>query len=223
MHGCDASVSEPVPASSAGVLADPSAVSDPRWRHVAAARWRVWAPIALRALALAIALLGLAGIGAVAGRAPQLSPPAVSRAGLELGALSSQALAALGGAGGGPPAPPPPTPAPAASPPPSTPADPAPCPRAPSAQDARPPPPLPPNGSPPPGERGAADRERPVALNRADAAELRRLPGVGAKRAEAILSLRQRLGRFRKPTDLLRIKGIGPRTLERMLPLLVID
>ena len=63
----------------------------------------------------------------------------------------------------------------------------------------------------------------PVVLNRADAAELRRLPGVGAKRAEAILALRARLGRFRRPSDLLRIKGIGPRTLERMLPHLVLD
>jgi competence protein ComEA len=218
MHGCDPSVSEPVPESPVGVLATPSAVSDPRWRHVAAARWRVWAPIALRALALGIALLGLAGIGAVAGRAPQLSRPAVLHAGLELGALSSQALAELGGAGGAPPAP---APVAAPQPPvaPSTAADPAPCPSAPSAQGT----PAPASRSSPPGERGAAARERPVALNRADAAELRRLPGVGAKRAEAILLLRQRLGRFQKPTDLLRVKGIGPRTLERMLPLLVLD
>jgi competence protein ComEA len=62
-----------------------------------------------------------------------------------------------------------------------------------------------------------------VVLNRADSAELQRLPGVGVKRAEAILALRQRLGRFRRPSDLLRVKGIGPRTLERMLPHLVLD
>ena len=60
-------------------------------------------------------------------------------------------------------------------------------------------------------------------LNRADAAELQRLPGVGAKRAEAILALRERLGRFRHASDLLRVKGIGRRSLERMLPHLVID
>jgi competence protein ComEA len=57
-----------------------------------------------------------------------------------------------------------------------------------------------------------------VNLNLASAAELRVLPGIGAKRAEAIVALRQRLGRFRRPGDLLRIKGIGPRTLERLLP-----
>ena len=62
-----------------------------------------------------------------------------------------------------------------------------------------------------------------VILNRATALDLQRLPGVGAKRAAAILDLRQRLGRFRAPGDLLRVKGIGRRTLERMLPQLVLD
>jgi competence protein ComEA len=62
-----------------------------------------------------------------------------------------------------------------------------------------------------------------VVLNLATATELLRLPGVGAKRAESIVQLRLRLGRFKRPSDLLRIKGIGPRTLERMLPRLVLD
>lgn len=62
-----------------------------------------------------------------------------------------------------------------------------------------------------------------VHLNQASSEQLQRLPGVGAKRAEAILQLRQRLGRFRRPGELARIKGIGPRTIERMLPYLVID
>jgi competence protein ComEA len=62
-----------------------------------------------------------------------------------------------------------------------------------------------------------------VVLNRAGVSELRRLPTVGAKRAEAIVALRERLGGFRRPSDLLRVRGIGTRTLERMLPLLVLD
>jgi DNA uptake protein ComE-like DNA-binding protein len=36
------------------------------------------------------------------------------------------------------------------------------------------------------------------------------LPSVGPKRALAILELRRRLGHFRRPSDLLRVKGIGP-------------
>ena len=62
-----------------------------------------------------------------------------------------------------------------------------------------------------------------VILNAAGAAELERLPGVGSKRAQQILELRSQLRRFRKPTELLRIKGIGVKSLRKMLPHLVLD
>jgi competence protein ComEA len=63
-----------------------------------------------------------------------------------------------------------------------------------------------------------------VILNRADASELRRLPGVGAKRAEAILALRAKLGgRFKRVSDLLRVKGIGPKGLKKIEPHVVLD
>lgn len=62
-----------------------------------------------------------------------------------------------------------------------------------------------------------------VILNQASADELTKLPGVGPKRAQAIIALRTKLKRFKHPTDLLRVKGIGPRSLQRMLPHLVVD
>lgn len=62
-----------------------------------------------------------------------------------------------------------------------------------------------------------------VILNLASADELTRLPGVGAKRAQRIVDLRNKLGRFRKLTDLLRVRGIGAKGLRRMLPHLVLD
>lgn len=63
-----------------------------------------------------------------------------------------------------------------------------------------------------------------VILNTADVADFERLPGVGKKRAEQILDLRNKLGgRFKKPTDLLRIRGIGVKSLKKMLPHLVLD
>lgn len=62
-----------------------------------------------------------------------------------------------------------------------------------------------------------------VILNAASEDELRHLPGVGAKRARAIVELRTRLKRFKSPTDLLRVKGIGPKSLRKMLPHLVLD
>jgi len=199
-------------------------------------RLRIWAPIALRAAALGIALLGLAGIGSVMGRgpAPSASPPGASHAELGLGALSERALAVITSAGTGPSAAgqldpvgvqPTRLGADAGTPPPggatpprhdteeSEPSAPGSATSAPCRAERR--------GSS--EQRSSAAADAPVVLNRADAAELRRLPGVGAKRAEAILALRERLGRFRRPSDLLRVKGIGPRTLERMLPHLVLD
>jgi len=71
--------------------------------------------------------------------------------------------------------------------------------------------------------RGEASPDDPVILNTAQADDLRRLPGVGAKRAEAILALRTRLGRFRQLEDLLRVRGIGRATLRRMRPLVRLD
>lgn len=62
-----------------------------------------------------------------------------------------------------------------------------------------------------------------VILNLASSEDLQRLPSVGAKRAESILKLRARLGRFRRVRDLLRIRGIGARSLRRLIPLVVVD
>jgi competence protein ComEA len=60
-------------------------------------------------------------------------------------------------------------------------------------------------------------------LNTATEEDLRRLPGIGAKRAAAILALRVRLGRFRALEDLLKVKGLGRATLKRLRPLVRLD
>jgi competence protein ComEA len=71
--------------------------------------------------------------------------------------------------------------------------------------------------------RATASPDDPVVLNTATDADLRRLPGIGAKRADAILALRARLGRFRALEDLLKVKGIGRATLKRLRPLIRLD
>ena len=60
-------------------------------------------------------------------------------------------------------------------------------------------------------------------LNCASAEELTRLPGVGEKRSADIVALRERLGRFKRATDLLRVRGIGPKSLQKMKPYFVLD
>lgn len=58
-----------------------------------------------------------------------------------------------------------------------------------------------------------------VDINRADEAELQRLPGVGPALARRIIERRDRAGRFRAIEDLLEVPGIGPATLARLRPL----
>jgi competence protein ComEA len=76
------------------------------------------------------------------------------------------------------------------------------------------------DGPPPPT---GLTQDGKVILNQASADELCKLPGVGRKRAEAILALRHKLGRFKRASDLLRIRGVGPKRLKQMLPHLVVD
>ncbi|MBR4068880.1 MAG: helix-hairpin-helix domain-containing protein [Clostridia bacterium] len=55
-------------------------------------------------------------------------------------------------------------------------------------------------------------------MNSAEVDELMKLPGVGPVLAEAIVSERQQNGLFYYPEDLLNVRGIGEKTLEKLLP-----
>lgn len=57
-----------------------------------------------------------------------------------------------------------------------------------------------------------------IELNTADVADLKRLPGVGSTRAQAIVEYRQEHGTFRSVEDLLNVDGIGPGILEKLRP-----
>ncbi|MBI4569833.1 MAG: helix-hairpin-helix domain-containing protein [Planctomycetes bacterium] len=67
---------------------------------------------------------------------------------------------------------------------------------------------------------GSLGAEPPSRLdaNHATAAELELLPGIGPVLARAIVSDREEHGAFRAPRDLLRVPGIGDKTLDRLLP-----
>lgn len=62
-----------------------------------------------------------------------------------------------------------------------------------------------------------------VILNLASVEDLRRLPGIGPTRARAIIELRQRLAKFRAVEDLMRVKGIGRKIIQRIKPGVVLD
>ena len=61
-----------------------------------------------------------------------------------------------------------------------------------------------------------------VELNSASKAELTNLPRVGEKLAERIVERREELGGFRSVDDLLGVKGIGEKTLDKMRPFCVV-
>lgn len=71
-----------------------------------------------------------------------------------------------------------------------------------------------------------ADSSRPDSLlegerinvNTAGYYDLMRLPGIGEKRARAILDWREEHGGFSAPEQLLEIRGIGEKILEGLLP-----
>jgi competence protein ComEA len=56
--------------------------------------------------------------------------------------------------------------------------------------------------------------EGPLDINRATAAELEKLPGIGPSLARRIVEWRETRGPFRSVEDLLQVPGIGPKTLE---------
>ncbi|UCF36451.1 MAG: helix-hairpin-helix domain-containing protein [Acidobacteriota bacterium] len=51
--------------------------------------------------------------------------------------------------------------------------------------------------------------ESKVDLNTADSAELETLPGIGAAIAKRIIEYREENGPFRRPEDLMNVRGIG--------------
>jgi competence protein ComEA len=55
-----------------------------------------------------------------------------------------------------------------------------------------------------------------VNVNRAQIKELEQITGIGPALAGRIVATRQRLGRFERPEDLLRVPGIGPAVLQRI-------
>ncbi|GIV57108.1 helix-hairpin-helix domain-containing protein [Rhodocaloribacter litoris] len=71
-----------------------------------------------------------------------------------------------------------------------------------------------------PGEPAVPAR---VNLNTATAPELERLPRIGPKLAARIVAYREAHGPFRRVADLVHVRGIGPKTLADLEPLLFVE
>lgn len=79
-------------------------------------------------------------------------------------------------------------------------------------------------GAPAPKPVAAAVPTGPrLDLNTATAEELEALPAIGPALAGRILAYRETRGRFRSVDELLEVRGIGPRVLERFAPLVAVE
>ncbi|MFD1177733.1 helix-hairpin-helix domain-containing protein [Paenibacillus puldeungensis] len=75
----------------------------------------------------------------------------------------------------------------------------------------------------PSGSAGSAESSQPpkqnlININQAGLTELQEIPGIGKKKAEAIIDYRNAHGAFTSVNDLKKVKGIGDKMLEKMKP-----
>src|SRR6266478_7195325 len=63
---------------------------------------------------------------------------------------------------------------------------------------------------------------KPVNLNTATSEELQPVPGIGPATSDKILQMRKSYGTFKSVDDLLAIRGLGPKWLEKMRKYLIV-
>jgi competence ComEA-like helix-hairpin-helix protein len=64
---------------------------------------------------------------------------------------------------------------------------------------------------------------KPININTANSEELQQVPGIGPATAEKILQMRKSYGAFKSVDDLLSIKGLGKKRLEKMREYLTVS
>src|SRR5258705_3785953 len=64
---------------------------------------------------------------------------------------------------------------------------------------------------------------KPININTANSEELQQVPGIGPATAEKILQMRKSYGAFKSVDDLLSIRGIGRKRLEKMRKYLTVS
>ncbi|MFH1277443.1 MAG: helix-hairpin-helix domain-containing protein [Candidatus Eisenbacteria bacterium] len=73
-----------------------------------------------------------------------------------------------------------------------------------------------------PGEKKEEPEEDRIDLNRCDARELEELPGLGPVLARRVIDWREAHGPYGTVEDLVKVRGIGPKTLRRVRSRLVV-
>ena len=69
-----------------------------------------------------------------------------------------------------------------------------------------------------PQAKKAATADAPVDLNAATVDQLTTIPGIGRVTAERIVQWREQNGPFRRAEDLMKVKGIGDKSFDKLRP-----
>lgn len=74
-----------------------------------------------------------------------------------------------------------------------------------------------------PPEKHTTDGTSAININTASKFELEKLPGVGAGLAERIIAHRQQYGPFRRPEQLMMVRGISDRKFRELRSMIVVE
>ncbi|MCK5003872.1 MAG: helix-hairpin-helix domain-containing protein [Candidatus Aminicenantes bacterium] len=64
-------------------------------------------------------------------------------------------------------------------------------------------------------EKKTVKKSGQININTAGIDQLSKLPGIGKKKAERIISFRKKHGRFRRTREIMKVKGIGEKTFKK--------
>ena len=76
--------------------------------------------------------------------------------------------------------------------------------------------------APPAATKAEASEARPVDLNTADTAALESVPGIGKSLSQRIVAFREKNGPFQSVDDLLKVQGVGEKSIQKLRPYLTV-
>ena len=69
----------------------------------------------------------------------------------------------------------------------------------------------------------SAAEAKPIDVNTADAASLESVPGIGKSLAARMVAFREKNGAYQTVDDLLKVQGIGEKSLDKLRPYLTVS
>ena len=81
---------------------------------------------------------------------------------------------------------------------------------------------MPATAAPPAAPKATASEARPIDINTADSAALESVPGIGKSLSQRILAFREKNGPFQSVDDLLKVQGVGEKSIQKPRPYLTV-